>query len=77
MRAMLAQADTKIQLCWGYRDILSKENKPKTKIKNKEEGPERWFKRLKALTAIPEDLGSIPGTYVAAQRCTKLEFQGM
>ncbi|XP_075822740.1 protein HIDE1 isoform X2 [Microtus pennsylvanicus] len=33
--------------------------------------------RLRALTALPEDRGSIPSTHMAAHNCLKIQFQGI
>jgi hypothetical protein len=41
--------------------------------KDKVKGMERWLK-LRALTALPEDPGSIPSTHMAAHNRGKLQF---
>lgn len=41
--------------------------------KQKEEGVVKW---VRALPALLEDSGSIPGTHVVAHNCSQFQFQG-
>jgi hypothetical protein len=43
-------------------------------LKREEEGETAQW--LRALAALPEDLGSIPSTHTAAHNCLELQFQG-
>ena len=40
-------------------------------------GAGEMAQRLRALTALPEDPGSIPSTHMAAHNCLKIQFQGI
>ena len=37
-------------------------------------GAEEMAQQLRALTALPEDPGSIPSTHMAAHNCLKMQF---
>lgn len=46
-------------------------------IEKLSEGLERWFSQLRALAALPEDQGSILGTYMAAHNYLEHQFWGI
>ena len=48
-----------------------------TKLKTCLSGAGEMAQWLGALTALPEDLGSIPSTHMAAHNCLKIQLQGI
>ncbi|CAO2608825.1 hypothetical protein LEMLEM_LOCUS13963 [Lemmus lemmus] len=52
-------------------------NRHDKQIQESDTGLEEMAQRLRALTALPEDPGSIPSTHMAAHNCLKIQFQGI
>jgi hypothetical protein len=64
----------------GRKKEGRKEEREKGKERGREGGSKKageMSQRLRALAALPEDTGSIPGTHMAAHRHLQLQFQGI
>jgi len=54
----------------AFRELTATNTGDKKKVRG-------LAQQLRALAALPEDLGSIPNNHIAAHNCLQLQFQGI